>query len=157
MLLYFLEVIIMIKEESVNILNKVLDKITEETTHDGIDDLIERINKISGVFKFENDYIYVIVKDRLTQILFEKFHSLRMNEIALQLYNKKIGFKFTHTSKPSYSYVVNKKRTNRYTLRKDVLVSKYGCPLEITEKEFCNSKGWYRIYDCGCLCYKWEQ
>ena len=84
----------MIKEESVNILNKVLDKITEETTHDGVDELLERINKISGVFKFENDYIYVIVKDRLTQILFEKFHSLRMNEIALQLYNKKIGFKF---------------------------------------------------------------
>lgn len=70
---------------------------------------------------------------------------------------EKIGFKFTHTSKPSYSYVVNKKRINRYTLRKDVLVSKYGCPPEITEKEFCNSKGWYRIYDCGCLCYKWEQ
>ena len=70
---------------------------------------------------------------------------------------EKIGFKFTHTSKPSYSYVVNKKRANRYTLRKDVLVSKYGCPLEMTEKEFCNSKGWYRIYDCGCLCYKWEQ
>lgn len=70
---------------------------------------------------------------------------------------EKIGFKFTHTSKPSYSYVVNKKRVNRYTLRKDVLVSKYGCPPEMTEKEFCNSKGWYRIYDCGCLCYKWEQ
>lgn len=70
---------------------------------------------------------------------------------------EKIGFKFTHTSKPSYSYVVNKKRINRYTLRKDVLVSKYGCPPEMTEKEFCNSKGWYRIYDCGCLCYKWEQ
>ena len=70
---------------------------------------------------------------------------------------EKIGFKFTHTSKPSYSYVVNKKRINRYTLRKDILVSKYGCPPEMTEKEFCNSKGWYRIYDCGCLCYKWEQ
>lgn len=67
---------------------------------------------------------------------------------------EKIGFKFTHTSKPSYSYVVNKKRTNRYTLRKDVLVSKYGCPPEMTEKEFCQNQGWYRIYDCGCLCYK---
>ena len=84
----------MIKEESIVILNNVLDKITEETTHEGLDELMERINKISGVFKFENDYIYVIVKDRLTQILFEKFHSLRMNELALQLYNKKIGFKF---------------------------------------------------------------
>lgn len=68
---------------------------------------------------------------------------------------EKIGFNFTHASKPSYFYVINKKRVNRYTLRKDVLVSKYGCSKEMTEKEFCYSKGWYRIYDCGCLCYKW--
>ena len=69
---------------------------------------------------------------------------------------EKIGFKFTHASKPSYSYVINKKRVNRYTLRKDILVSKYGCPIDMTEKEFCYSKGWYRIYDCGCLCYEWK-
>lgn len=67
---------------------------------------------------------------------------------------EKVGFTFTHASKPSYSYVVNKKRVNRYTLRKNVLVSKYGCPPEVTEKEFCQKQGWYRIYDCGCLCYK---
>ena len=70
---------------------------------------------------------------------------------------EKLGFVLTHTSKPNYFYVINKKRINRYTLRKNVLVEKYGCPKEMTEKDFCYNKGWYRIYDCGCLCYKWKK
>lgn len=68
---------------------------------------------------------------------------------------EKLGFSLYNTSKPSYSYVINKKRINRYNLRKDVLVSKYGCLKEQTEHEFCLSKNWYRIYDCGCLCYRY--
>ena len=72
------------------------------------------------------------------------------------LYNV-LGFEKYNESEPSYSYVINKKRVNRFTLRKDVLISKYGCLPEMTEKKFCESKGWYRIYDCGCLCYKWEK
>lgn len=72
------------------------------------------------------------------------------------LYNV-LGFEKYNESEPSYSYVINKKRVNRFTLRKDVLISKYGCSPEMTEKKFCESKGWYRIYDCGCLCYKWEK
>lgn len=67
-----------------------------------------------------------------------------------------LNFVKYNESQPSYSYVINKKRVNRFSLRKDILVSKYGCDPKMTEKEFCNSKGWYRIYDCGCLCYKWE-
>ena len=70
------------------------------------------------------------------------------------LYNV-LGFKLEHTSPPNYFYVVNKQRFHRFAFRKDVLVSKYNCPQELTEHEFCLSKGWYRIYDCGCLCYKW--
>lgn len=70
------------------------------------------------------------------------------------IYNK-LNFVLKHTSQPSYFYVMNKKRVNRYSMRKDILVSKYGCPIDMTEKEFCYSKGWYRIYDCGCLCYEW--
>lgn len=70
---------------------------------------------------------------------------------------EKIGFKLDHVSKPNYFYVINGKRYNRFGFRKDVLVRKYGCPPEMTEKSFCESKGWYRIYDCGCLVYKWEK
>lgn len=69
-----------------------------------------------------------------------------------ELYEK-LGFIKYNESKPSYSYVVGKKRVNRFNLRKDVLIKKYGCLKEMTEHEFCLSKEWYRIYDCGCLCY----
>lgn len=41
--------------------------------------------------------------------------------------------------------------------RKNILVKKYNCRQNISEHEFCKSKGWYRIYDCGCLCYKWKK
>ena len=69
------------------------------------------------------------------------------------LYNT-LGFKLYNTSAPSYSYVVNNKRVFRFNLRKSVLVSKYGCDPSMSEHEFCLSKHWYRIYDCGCLCYR---
>ena len=70
---------------------------------------------------------------------------------------EKIGFKLDHISRPNYFYAVNGKRYNRFNFRKDVLVRKYGCPENMTEYEFCRSKNWWRIYDCGCLVYKWAK
>lgn len=69
---------------------------------------------------------------------------------------EKLGFQFEAATKPSYCYVVNKKRINRFNLRKNILVEKYNCPENITEHEFCNSNGWFRIYDCGTLKYVWK-
>lgn len=66
-----------------------------------------------------------------------------------------LGFNIYNKSKPNYFYIVNKKRINRFSLRKDILISKYNCPKDITEHEFCYNNKWYRIYDCGCLCYEW--
>ncbi len=68
---------------------------------------------------------------------------------------EKIGFEFEENTPPSYFYVINKRRVNRFNMRKDVLIRKYGCPSEMTEKEFCESKGWYRVYDCGTRKYIW--
>ena len=65
-----------------------------------------------------------------------------------------LGFELTHTSKPNYSYVINKKRVHRFNLRKDILVNKYNCPNDKTEHQFCLEQKWYRIYDCGCLCFR---
>lgn len=73
------------------------------------------------------------------------------------LYDK-LGFTFEHYSKPSYFYITNgKKRENRFNYRKDILISKYNCPIEMTEKSFCESMGWFRIYDCGTLKYIWRK
>ena len=72
------------------------------------------------------------------------------------LYNT-LGFSLYNESKPNYYYVIGDKRVYRYNLRKDVLIKKYNCPQDKTEKEFCFEQKWYRIYDCGCLCYKWTK
>ena len=70
---------------------------------------------------------------------------------------KQLGFELYNESKPSYYYVIGKKRINRYNLRKDVLVKKYGCPQDVSEHQFCLQQKWYRIYDCGCYCFKFEK
>lgn len=70
---------------------------------------------------------------------------------------KIMGFELSHISKPSYFYHIKSQRVNRFALRKDILIKDYSCPKDMSEHDFCLSKGWYRIYDCGCLCYKWAK
>ena len=70
---------------------------------------------------------------------------------------EKIGFVKVSETQPSYCYIIDKKRINRFSLRKDILISKYNCPKELTEKQFCENNGWYRIYDCGTLKYVWKK
>ena len=66
---------------------------------------------------------------------------------------EKLGFSYKHNSQPNYFYIVGDKRVNRFSFRKNILVKKYGCPIETTEREFCLSQKWYRIYDCGTKIY----
>lgn len=70
------------------------------------------------------------------------------------LYNK-LGFEFEHYSKPNYYYIIKEKRKNRFNFRKSILVKKYNCPINMSERDFCKQQKWYRIYDCGCSVYKW--
>lgn len=60
-------------------------------------------------------------------------------------------------SVPNYYYIINGKRVYRFNMRKSVLIKKYECPKEMTEREFCYQQKWYRIYDCGSLCYIWKK
>ena len=66
-----------------------------------------------------------------------------------------LNFQLYNLSKPNYYYIIGDKRIYRYNLRKNILMKKFNCPKEKTEKQFCFEQKWYRIYDCGCLCYKW--
>lgn len=72
---------------------------------------------------------------------------------------EKLGFTQTSITKQNYFYVpsTGQKRINRFSMRKDTLIKKYYCPIEETEKDFCNKIGYYRIYDCGCLKYVWKK
>lgn len=84
----------MTKDECKKCLDEVLSKLEQETPESDLDTFHERFDNAREIHKFENDYIYIVVKDALTKLLIEKFSSRRMNELAEQICNKKIGFKF---------------------------------------------------------------
>lgn len=84
----------MLKEECKKYLTEVLEKLEQETPPNNLDDFKDRFSKAQEIHKFENDYIYVIVKDALTKIVIEKFSSRRMNELLQEISGSKIGFKF---------------------------------------------------------------
>lgn len=67
---------------------------------------------------------------------------------------EKLGFTFIRNTNPSYFYVLNDKRKNRFAFRKNILVKKYGCAENETEHSFCLKNNWYRIYDCGTKLYE---
>ena len=65
-----------------------------------------------------------------------------------------LGFKYVKDTRPSYFYIINGKRENRFNYRKDVLIKKYNCPKDMSEHDFMLSKKKYRIYDCGNKLYE---
>lgn len=65
----------------------------------------------------------------------------------------KLGFELTHYSSPSYFYVINGKRENRFKYRKNELI-KEGFDANKTEHQIMLDRGIYRIYDCGSMVFK---
>ena len=74
------------------------------------------------------------------------------------------GFKIIKENKPSYSYILNKKRFHKSGFRKDHLKKMYEkgqikvYSTNMTESEICRQNKIYRIYDCGTVKveYKYE-
>lgn len=66
-----------------------------------------------------------------------------------------LGFEMKNISKPSYFYVVNDKRENRFKYRKDILV-KEGFDSNKSEHQIMSERGIFRIYDCGCKVYQYK-
>jgi hypothetical protein len=79
---------------------------------------------------------------------------LSWSKMSENLYEK-VGFIMTHISKPSYYYIKDGVRRNRFLYRKDVLVS-MGHDKDKTEFEICDSLGYLRIYDTGTIKYTWS-
>ena len=61
---------------------------------------------------------------------------------------EKLGFEYSHTSKPGYWYVINKIREHRFNWRKQKLI-KMGYDKEKTEEEIMSELGYYKIYNAG--------
>lgn len=60
----------------------------------------------------------------------------------------KLGFKYSHTSKPGYSYVIDGIRSHRFNWSKQKLVN-LGYDINKTEEEIMSEEGYYRIYNAG--------
>ena len=69
---------------------------------------------------------------------------------------EKLNLQFIHNSEPSWFYVINGIRHNRFNFRKDKLVSE-GFNENKTSREIMLERGYYRIYDCGSKKYEWNR
>ena len=81
-------------DECKNYFDQVISTYKKEIPLEDIENFEEKISQVIDVFKFENDYIYIIVKDNLSKLMITKFYSRRMDEILQDIANKKVGFKF---------------------------------------------------------------
>ena len=81
-------------EESKKYYDLVISAYQSEIQVEDIDNFNEKISKAQEIHKFENNYIYVIVKDNLTKLMITKFYSRRMDELLKQITGQTLGIKF---------------------------------------------------------------
>lgn len=125
-------------------------------------------NKIGcfELLRFCNKLEYTVIggASRLLSFFIGKYNPIEIISYADRRWSQgklyeNLGFKFINNTKPNYSYIDGKrqKRINRFNLRKNILVEKYGCPKDMTEVTFCNSIGFYQVFDCGNKKYVWRK
>ena len=68
---------------------------------------------------------------------------------------EKLGFKLGEELKPDYSYTRNNdpRRYSKQSQKK----TNTDCPVDMTEKEWAEKRGLYRIWDCGKLRWEWNK
>ena len=112
----------------------------------------------------KNNYLCHGVCGKLFKYFVDNYHPLYIKSFAdrrwtinseSNLYTA-LGFKLDEILKPDYRYVVGNQRLHKFGFRKQKLSKKYNFPLSMTEKEMCNSLGFYRIWDCGLYKYVWK-
>ncbi|MBQ7275809.1 MAG: chromosomal replication initiator protein DnaA [Bacilli bacterium] len=81
-------------EEAKKHLSNVLNVLIEQSSPANLAAVKDRISNIVDVFKIENNYIYVIVKDKLNLLLINRFDSRQMDAILQEILPEKYGFKF---------------------------------------------------------------
>ena len=81
-------------DECKKLYEQVISVYKKEIPLEDFNNFEEKISQIIDIYKFENDYIYIIVKDNLSKLMITKFYSRKMDEILQSIANVKIGFKF---------------------------------------------------------------
>ncbi|MCD8206614.1 MAG: hypothetical protein LUD72_01610 [Bacteroidales bacterium] len=67
----------------------------------------------------------------------------------------RLGFTYTHNSKPNYYYLMEGHREGRFKYRKDVLI-RQGFDVNKSEKQIMEERGIPRIYDCGNMVFRMD-
>jgi hypothetical protein len=86
-----------------------------------------------------------------------RFSDLIPNENSIYI---KLGFKYTHSSKPNYWYtrdninLIFRRRFQKSNLSK---ILKKEVDLSLTEREIMVSEGYQRLYDCGNHVFVYEK
>lgn len=70
---------------------------------------------------------------------------------------RKLGFEFSHSSKPNYFHIKGHKRYSRYMTQKHNLPTLLGDKFDSSLSEIENLKncGFHQVFDCGNNVYKW--
>lgn len=89
--------------------------------------------------------------------LVKSFADRRWTTVLKDNFYDRINFTKDKILNPDYRYVVRDKRVHKFNFRKQRLLKKYGETLteNMTEHEMANKLGFWRIYDCGLIKYKW--
>jgi hypothetical protein len=72
------------------------------------------------------------------------------------VYSKALNMQYVHDTGSNYYWACGDVVKNRFTCRKDVLVSN-GFDANMTEVEIMHSIGAYRIFDAGSMLFKWHK
>lgn len=85
---------------------------------------------------------------------FRKNHSGSIISYSNRLWSngnlyKSLGFKYSHTSDPSYRYYKGSESYSRYECQKAKLLKRYPNTKGTTEQEIMELEGFYRVYDSG--------
>lgn len=98
--------------DKLNILwNEIKSKLKELYDENTYLDLIENVG--DDVFKFQNQHIYVIVKNEFTKLRINQLHLTKINNMAVNLYNDLVDFRFITQSEADE---MNKQSNNLYNL-----------------------------------------
>ena len=63
----------MLKEECKKYFDEVVDILQNECSPQDLEEIKKRFAATKGIHKFENNYIYIITKDKLTKVLLAKY------------------------------------------------------------------------------------
>ena len=97
---------------------------------------------------------------KLFKYFVDKYNPLKIKSYADKSWSNGklyeiLGFLRLKDSEPSYHYIVDNKRINRFGYRKSVLINQ-GYDSTKTEHQIMLEREIYRIYDCGCMVFEWN-